>query len=79
MVCGTAALHRQASTAVQQLVFENRVFKIMNISSDVVVMCVTEGSALFEFDTYLCVCVFIKLHITAQSGTVVLVTLCHSH
>ena len=23
VVCGTAALHRQASTAVQQLVFEN--------------------------------------------------------
>ena len=26
-----------------------------------------------------CVCVFIKLHITAQSGTVILVILCHSH
>ena len=25
-----------------------------------------------------CVCVFIKLHITAQSGLVILVTLCHS-
>ena len=27
----------------------------------------------------LCVCVFIKLHITAQSGPVILVILCHSH
>ena len=26
-----------------------------------------------------CVCVFIELHITAQSGPVVLVILCHSH
>ena len=26
-----------------------------------------------------CVCVFIKLHITAQSGPVILVILCHSH
>ena len=25
-----------------------------------------------------CVCVFIKLHITAQSGLVILVILCHS-
>ena len=28
---------------------------------------------------YVCVCVFIKLHITAQSGPVILVILCHSH
>ena len=27
----------------------------------------------------MCVCVFIKLHITAQSGHVILVILCHSH
>ena len=27
----------------------------------------------------LCVCVFIKLHITAQSGPVILVIICHSH
>ena len=27
----------------------------------------------------MCVCVFIKLHITAQSGLVILVILCHSH
>ena len=27
----------------------------------------------------MCVCVFIKLHITAQSGPVILVILCHSH
>ena len=26
-----------------------------------------------------CVCVFIKLHITAQSGPIILVILCHSH
>ena len=26
---------------------------------------------------YICVCVFIKLHITAQSGPVILVILCH--
>ena len=26
-----------------------------------------------------CVCVFTKLHITAQSGPVILVILCHSH
>ena len=29
--------------------------------------------------TKVCVCVFIKLHITAQSGPVMLVILCHSH
>ena len=27
----------------------------------------------------MCVCVFIKLHITAQSGPVILVIICHSH
>ena len=27
----------------------------------------------------MCVCVLIKLHITAQSGPVILVILCHSH
>ena len=27
----------------------------------------------------MCVCVFIELHITAQSGPVILVILCHSH
>ena len=27
---------------------------------------------------YVCVCVFVKLHITAQSGLVILVILCHS-
>ena len=30
-------------------------------------------------DVWMCVCVFIKLHITAQSGPVILVILCHSH
>ena len=29
--------------------------------------------------TCVCVCVFIKLHITTQSGPVILVILCHSH
>ena len=29
--------------------------------------------------TSVCVCVFIKLHMTAQSGPVILVTICHSH
>ena len=33
--------------------------------------------ALFVF--LMCVCVFMKLHITAQSGLVILVILCHSH
>ena len=36
---------------------------------------------LFPFQVVLmrvCVCVFIKLHITAQSGLVILVILCHS-
>ena len=28
---------------------------------------------------WLCVCVFIILHITAESGSVILVILCHSH
>ena len=53
MVCGTAALRQQqASTAVQQLVFENRVFKITYKSSNiVVVMYVAVHHALFGFDT----------------------------
>ena len=35
---------------------------------------------LFFFSIFfLCVCVFIKLHKTAQSGPVILVILCHSH
>ena len=29
--------------------------------------------------TYMYVCMFIKLHITAQSGPVIRVILCHSH
>ena len=28
---------------------------------------------------HMCACVFIKLHITAQSGPVTLVIICHSH
>ena len=28
---------------------------------------------------YVCVCVFIKLHINAQSVPIILVILCHSH
>ena len=38
----------------------------------------------FQLDRYICifilyVCIFIKLHITAQSGPVILVILYHSH
>ena len=33
----------------------------------------------FLTNVCVCVCVFIKLHITAQSGPVILVILCHSH
>ena len=33
----------------------------------------------FKSSTAVCVCVFIKLHITAQSGPVIVVILCHSH
>ena len=32
-----------------------------------------------EVEFNVCVCVFIKLHIAAQSGPVILVILCHSH
>ena len=56
MVCGTAALHRQASTAVQQLVLENSTVTVV-ISESVVVldeivvtMCVAVRRALFAFD-----------------------------
>ena len=60
MVCGTAALHDQASTAVQQLVLENRnnvgttavvISESVVILNEVVVMCVAVRCALFEFDT----------------------------
>ena len=41
-----------------------------------------QGNKSCEFgslqDEYVCVCVFIKLHMTAQSGLVILVILCHS-
>ena len=33
----------------------------------------------FFFGVCMYVCIFIKLHITAQSGPVILVILCHSH
>ena len=33
---------------------------------------------LKQYSVRVCVCVFIKLHITAQSGPVILVILCHS-
>ena len=39
------------------------------------VVQVTGGAAF----VCVCVCVFIKLHITTQSGPVILVILCHSH
>ena len=32
-----------------------------------------------DYSMYVCMYVFIKLHITTQSGTVILVILCHSH
>ena len=35
--------------------------------------------AICDDHTYMYVCIFIKLHITAQSGPVILVILCHSH
>ena len=35
--------------------------------------------ALQTVDVDVCVCVFIKLHITAQSGLVILVIICHWH
>ena len=59
MVCGTAALHEQASTAVQQLVLENRnnvgttalVISESVVVLNGVVMCVAVRCVLFEFDT----------------------------
>ena len=39
----------------------------------------TGGLALNSFRIFMCVCVFSKLHMTAQSGPVILVILCHSH
>ena len=38
---------------------------------------IASSSRLF-FTCSVCVCVFIKLHMTAQSGLVILVILCHS-
>ena len=40
----------------------------------VYVVCVDVGVCVC-----VCACVFIKLHITTQSGPVILVILCHSH
>ena len=37
------------------------------------------SKGIYVFLCEVCVCVFIKLHITAQSGPVILVILCHSH
>ena len=67
VVCGTAALHRQASTAVQQLVLEDIIQNIVQqLSESVVVLnevvvieknlnaskpSVAVRRALFEFDT----------------------------
>ena len=58
MVCGTAALHRQASTAVQQLVLEDIIQNIVRqlsesvvVLNEVDVMSVAVRRALFEFDT----------------------------
>ena len=58
VVCGTAALHRQASTAVQQLVLEVIIQNIIQqlsesvvVLNEVVVMSVAVRRALFKFDT----------------------------
>ena len=58
VVCGTAALHRQASTAVQQLVLEDIIQNTVQqlsesvvVLNEVVVMSVAVRRALFEFDT----------------------------
>ena len=38
-----------------------------------------KGVCMYVFHMYVCMYVFIKLHITTQSGPVILVILCHSH
>ena len=58
VVCGTATLHRQASTAVQQLVFENsiqnnvqnEISELVVVLNGVVVMC-GGMSCVIRFDT----------------------------
>ena len=58
VVCGTAALHRQASTAVQQMVSGDIIQNIVQqlsesvvVLNEVAVMSVAVRRALFEFDT----------------------------
>ena len=41
--------------------------------------CEAKDRLLLRTAHEVCVCVFIKLHITTQSGPVILVILCHSH
>ena len=57
--------HAKRRAAAVQLQRQVRFFRLYRVSSDRLYM--------------VCVCVFIKLHITAQSGPVILVLLCHSH
>ena len=38
-----------------------------------------EPTVIILYVCVVCVYIFIKLHITAQSGPVILVILCHSH
>ena len=50
MVCGTAALHGQASTAAQQMVFENSILNIVQLICSIKSESVAVRRALFEFD-----------------------------
>ena len=40
---------------------------------------ILDPSGAHNVFVYVCMCVFMKLHITAQSGPVILVIICHSH
>ena len=42
-------------------------------------LCARYGVEASVFLPAVCVCVFFKLHITAQSDPVIVVILCHSH
>ena len=50
VVCGTAALHGQASTAAQQMVFENSILNIVQLICSIKSESVAVRRALFEFD-----------------------------
>ena len=55
-------------------VFQVHLARVYNTTIKCTVAGVCQESAVC-----VCVCVFIKLHITAQSGPVILAILCHSH